>query len=97
MAIDAEWDPRKDADNRRKHGITFEEAAAIFEGPVFSRVDDREAYGEVREVSIGMIGDLSVLTVAHTDREGRRRIISARKATKHERRLYDAYLQRALG
>lgn len=92
-----EWDPAKDAENRRKHGITFAEAVMIFEGPVLTRHDDRFEYGEVREVSVGLLGAAVVLTVAHTERSGVRRLISARKATPNERRLFHAHLQRALG
>lgn len=92
-----EWDPAKDAENRRKHGITLEEGAAIFEGPVLTALDDRFDYAEVREISIGMIGASVTLTVAHTDRGGRRRIISARRATRSERKRFYAYLKRALG
>lgn len=97
MADGFEWDTDKDAENRRKHGITFEEAVAIWEGPVLTWHDDRFEYGETRETSIGMLGAAAVLTVSHTDRDGLRRIISARKATKSERRDYHAYLERTLG
>lgn len=92
-----EWDPAKDVENRRKHGISLAEGAAIFEGPILTLLDDRYDYGEVRETSIGMLGATVVLTVAHTDRGGRRRIISARKATRSERRRFHAHLERTLG
>ena len=50
-----EWDPIKNKANLEKHGIAFEEAMLIFEGPVLTRVDNRIAYGEVREISVGEI------------------------------------------
>lgn len=92
-----EWDEAKDLENLRKHGISFAEAAEIFEGPVLTNVDDRFAYGEMREISMGFLGGIVVLHVSHTDRHGVTRIISARKATKKERRLFHAYLEKALG
>ena len=92
-----EWDPVKDSANRRKHGIGLAEAAVIFEGPVFTRLDDREDYGETREVSIGLLGGAVVLAVAHTERSGRCRLVSARRATPSERRMFYAYLDATLG
>lgn len=92
-----EWDEYKDAENRRKHGISFPEAVQIFDGPVLTKVDERFSYGEVREVSFGLLGGIVVLSVAHTERCGRIRLISARLATRNERRRFYAYLERTLG
>ena len=86
-----EWDEDKNLANQRKHGISFEEAATIFEGPVLSLEDDGY-HSEVRERSYGLLGGLVVVCVVHTDREGVIRIISARKATGNERKHFDAYL-----
>lgn len=97
MKFDCEWDAAKNAQNRRNHGIAFEEAVAIFDGPVLTEIDDRFDYGEVREVSFGFLGETVVLSVTHTDRANRKRIISARKATRSERRMFYEYLERALG
>lgn len=83
-----EWDEAKNEANREKHGVSFEEAAGIFDGIVFTRIDDREAYGEVREISIGEIGDFVVIVVIHTDRNNVTRIISARTADSQERKTY---------
>jgi uncharacterized protein len=91
-----EWDDEKNKANFRKHGIRFEEAAQIFAGPILTRIDAREI-AELREISFGLIGPVVVLAVVHTDREGVTRIISARKATKQESRLFHAYLKEALG
>lgn len=63
--------------NIAKHGVSFELAVRIFDGPVLSWLDQRTDYGELRGVSIGMIDQAAVLTVVHTDRSGRVRIISA--------------------
>jgi len=89
-----EWSAEKNLANRRKHGISFEEASTIFEGPVLSLEDDGHE-GEVRERSYGLIGGLVVVCVIHTDRDGIIRIISARKATKNERKFFNAYVQKA--
>jgi len=62
------------------HGVNFETASRIFESFVFTVTDSRFNYGEVREISIGAIDNLAVLTVVHTDRDGRKRIIPARPA-----------------
>jgi uncharacterized DUF497 family protein len=84
-----EWDDTKNAINIAKHGVGFRLAQRIFDGPVLTVRDDREDYGEVREISIGMVDGIAVLTVVHTDRQGKVRIISARPASERERRLYE--------
>lgn len=87
-----EWDPAKDAANLAKHGISFAVAAEIFEGPVVTGEDRRTDYGERREISIGRTRGLVVVVVVHTDREGRCRIISARRASREERSRYESIL-----
>jgi uncharacterized DUF497 family protein len=91
-----EWDQEKNLVNRHKHGISFEEASTIFDGPVLS-LEDEGHQGEVRERSYGLIGGVVVACLIHTDRDGATRIISARKATMNERKLFDAYLKKAAG
>ena len=91
-----EWDEAKNRENIAKHGVRFEDAARIFEGPVVSWTDDREDYGEVGEISIGMVGGAAIVTVAHTDRGSTVRIISARPASRAERRRYEETLRNAL-
>lgn len=93
--MEFEWDEQKNRENITKHGIDFEQAKAVFEDPyLVTRVDDRFEYGEVREVSIGQMplvtqGRTLIVLVVHIERNGITRIISARKATKQERRLYE--------
>ncbi len=86
------WDARKSAANLAVRGFDFEFATLIFDGPTFERVDDREDYGEVRIVAIGLADGLH-LTVVYTDRVGARdtlrRIISARRSNRRERKRYD--------
>jgi uncharacterized protein len=90
--VQFEWDEAKNESNRRKHGVGFDEARLIFDGPTLTRIDSRENYGEVREISVGAIQGIVVLVVTHTDRQGRTRLISARHATRQERKLYYGYL-----
>ena len=84
-----EWDDAKNARNIAKHGVSFEMARLIFDGPVLTVVDDRGDYGELREISIGIAQGAAFLTVVHTDRSGRVRIISARPASRPERTRYE--------
>ena len=81
------WDEAKRRTNLRKHGIDFVDAPKIFQGLTFTTEDDREAYGERRFLTLGLLED-QVVSVAHTERRGEIRIISIRKATKHEARFY---------
>ena len=89
-----EWDKSKNAANIKKHRISFDEAKEIFDGPVFTWVDDRHDYGEIRQVSIGALGGFVALVVAHTERNDKCRIISARKAKLKERDRYYDYLKK---
>ena len=97
MTRQFEWDGTKDQENTGKHGISFAEAVEIFDGPMFTTVDERFEYDEMREISMGFLGDVVVLNVARTDRADVTRIISARRATKKERTRFHAYLKRTLG
>ena len=91
MSIDLqfEWDAEKAARNLRKHGVAFQESTTIFDDLEFiTVVDDEHSLDEDRYISIGMSNLGRLLMVAHTDRGGRIRIISAREATKREERFY---------
>ena len=88
-----EWDEKKNRRNIQKHGISFEQAQTVFAGEVITVEDDRFDYGETRFLSIGLLEGLAVIAVVHTDRNGKLRIISARPATRKERRLYDEALR----
>jgi hypothetical protein len=88
-----EWDPDKDAWNYVKHGIRFETAAMVFDDPYHVSQLDRVVDGEERWRTMGLIGGLVIVIVAHTysEQNGEEtvRIISARKATKRERKHYE--------
>lgn len=82
------WHERKRRTNIRKHGIDFDDAKRVFDGPTLEREDDREDYGEVRVYAIGVMVDILV-TVIYTERgEDERHIVSAWKAEPHEQRAY---------
>jgi len=86
--LEFEWDDIKDAENVRRHGVSFAQAALAFRDPfAVEWFDLREAYGEERIILLGMTGN-QVLTVVYTERAERIRIISARRATKNEQDLY---------
>ena len=85
-----EWDERKDAANLRKHGVGFAEASTVFDDPLSITIPDPDHGGdEDRFVTVGMSGKRNLLIVVHTIRGERIRLISARPATKHERRKYE--------
>jgi uncharacterized DUF497 family protein len=89
MPTGFEWDDEKAASNIRDHdGVTFEQAAAAF-GDTFAVewIDEREDYGEERSVLLGMTGG-QLLYVAFTELDTNIRIISARRATRHEQDIY---------
>jgi uncharacterized DUF497 family protein len=90
-----EWDEAKNAANIAKHGISFDLARRIFDGPVLTLRDTRHDYGEIREISIGQVEAIAILVVVHTQREARRRLISARPASERERTRYAQALHAA--
>jgi uncharacterized DUF497 family protein len=87
-----EWDDAKNAENLAKHGVAFEEAALIFDGPRLEKVDQRFDYGEERIITLGQIEPELTLCVVYTWRGDTRRLISARKASRHEREAYEKAL-----
>ena len=84
-----EWDQEKARKNLQKHGVAFDVAQTIFDYPRLTKWDFR--HEEDREVSVGMSGDGRILTVVYIAKDDKIRIISVRKATKQERKIYNAY------
>ncbi len=82
------WDQRKNRANLARHGITFEDAVQIFKGPTLERVDDRFEYGETRVYAIGVVSGLKITLIYTEVSENERRIISAWRAERHERKAY---------
>jgi len=93
--MEFDWDSAKNESNLKKHGISFDEAKHIFDGPTLTRVDDRQDYGENRDISLGALSPDAVLVVVHTERGGKIRLISARKANRREGKVYYDHLAQA--
>ena len=88
--MEFEWNPDKATLNVEKHGVSFQEAATVFNDPLSMTFPDPDhSIGESRYVIIGLSRFGQLLVVAHTDRETKVRIISARKATRQEIRFYE--------
>lgn len=85
-----EWDSEKAARNAAKHRVTFAEAATVFGDPLaISYFDPDHSDDEDRFITFGRSNAGRLLVVAHTDRDDRTRIISARRATRHEKNQYE--------
>jgi hypothetical protein len=89
QGIEFEWDANKAADNVVKHGVTFEEATEAFFDPYY-REGDASVDAEPRDFIIGYSLSQRLLLVVHTQRGERTRIISARPATRSERKQYES-------
>ena len=84
-----EWDEEKSQENLRKHGFSFEEVWQIFEAPILDELDKRTHYGEERWNGIGLLGN-RIVVITYTFRaQDTIRIISLRKALKHEREKFE--------
>jgi len=84
-----EWDTDKAEKNIRNHGVSFNEAKSVIDDPGFiTVVDEEHSTDEERYISIGISANGRPVMLAHTDRDGVIRIISARKATKKEEKFY---------
>jgi hypothetical protein len=89
MTFTFEWHTEKAALNERKHQVSFAEAQTVFDDPDFVMVEDlAHSVNEERFYTVGWSRMGRLLLVAHTDRAGRIRIISAREVTKRERAFY---------
>ena len=88
--MEFEWNSDKAKLNLEKHGVSFQEAATAFNDPLSVTFPDPDhSIGENRYVIIGISRFKQLLVVAHTDRGEKVRIISARKATRPERKFYE--------
>ncbi len=87
-----EWDEAKNLENIRKHEINFADVPAIFDGEMLIELDDRFDYGEDRWFGIGFLGS-GIAVVVWTERQNNViRIISARRANRHEQKRFEQYL-----
>lgn len=85
-----EWDSRKARGNLRKHRISFEEATTAFRDPLSVTAPDlTHSSSEYRFITFGLSWTGKLLTISHTEQGESIRIITARRATKHERKIYE--------
>jgi len=90
--IEFEWNDTKAASNKKKHGVSFEEAKSVFyDESAIQFFDEDNSESEDRFLMLGLSNELHVLLVCHCERDSGNciRIISARKATNNERKFYE--------
>jgi uncharacterized protein len=94
MPLTFEWDSRKARLNLAKHSVAFEEASTIFGDPLALTIPDPEhSLAEKRYVTMGRAFNAKLLVVVHTDRGDNIRIISARRASRRERKFYEEIIE----
>ena len=81
------WDEEKRRTNLRKHGFDLVDAEEVFDGVTYTYEDDRLAYSEQRFVTLGLLRE-AVVSIVHTEEGDHIHVISMRKATKRERKIY---------
>jgi len=82
-----EWDEAKNRTNLKKHGLSFEDAEQVLSGPCVTFEDDRFDYGEERLITLGLLAGRLVV-IAHSPRDEGTRIISMRKGSRREQKIY---------
>lgn len=88
-----QWNPAKAISNEKKHGVSFEEAVSVFADPLAATINDPDhSIGECRFLTIGQSTMYRLLVVSHTERNGQVRLISARLATRQEKKSYESGL-----
>ena len=85
-----QYDPDKAAANLEKHGVSFADAEGVFQDPLAVTVEDPDAEGEQRLVAVGLGSAGELLVVVYTERRDGCRLISARRATRKERKQYES-------
>ncbi len=90
MALEFEWDPVKAELNLKEHGVSFDEATTIFRDTLSITISDPDHSDyEDRFIDIGMSHRMQLLVVSYTERKDKIRIMSARRATRAERKKYE--------
>jgi len=88
--MEFEWNPKKAAENAKKHGVTFQEAATIFGDPLAITFSDPDhSMGKNRYITFGMSLRRRLIVASHTERMGKTRIINARLMDRKERKIYE--------
>ena len=94
MPLTFEWDSRKARSNLAKHGVGFEEASTVFGDPLSLTIPDPEhSLSEERYITVGRAFSGKLLVVVHTERGDNIRIISARRASRRERKFYEKIIE----
>jgi uncharacterized DUF497 family protein len=95
MPVMFTWDERKATANLRKHGVSFDEAATVFDDPLAAIFPDEDhSHEEAREIIVGHSVLKRLMLVCFTERlEGTARIYSARRATKREQHAYEEHFE----
>ena len=88
-----EWDEEKNQDNIRKHGLDFSDAWQVFDAPMLTALDTKEDYGEDRFIGIGFLKNFVAVVVYTEPQHETIRVISLRKALKHEREQFEKVLK----
>ncbi|MFM2065081.1 MAG: hypothetical protein RLZZ507_4752 [Cyanobacteriota bacterium] len=92
MELGFEWHEEKAQENLKKHGISFEEAKTVFNDTLSITIaDSKHSDDEQRYIDIGLSSKGQLLIVVYTERQSNIRIISSRKATNAERKIYEQY------
>jgi len=94
--VNFEWDEEKRRANIITHGFDFSDSWEIFEGPMLTGLDEREDYGEDRWIGIGFLRTIVVVIVFTERGEDKIRVISLRKALKHERIKFEQAIRDGL-
>ena len=90
MNFEYEWDDRKASSNLRKHGVSFHEASTVFDDPLaITYPDQAHSSGESRQLTFGLSSSVKLLVISHIETHTGLRIISARKADRSERKIYE--------
>jgi uncharacterized DUF497 family protein len=97
MFMKFEWDEKKNELNIRKHKIDFRDVQQVFDGPMIVNIDDRMDYGEVRWIGMGFLRNLIAVLVFIEKDDDTIHIISARKANKHESKIFTKEIKDGLG
>ena len=93
--MDFDWDPRKAKENERKHDVSFLEAATVLGDDLGVTVPDPDhSFDELRFLTVGLSSQTRLLIVSYAERDGKYRIISARRLTRKERKAYETTRQK---
>lgn len=97
MFMNFEWGEEKYEKNIRKHKIDFRDVPQVFDGPMIVNIDDRMDYGEIRWIGMGFLRNIIAIIVFIEKDDDTIHIISARKANKHESKIFSKEIKDGLG